>query len=218
MIRPRRFAVLGERPMLALALLPGAIAINLGVSYLVNLLKLPAFGDSWGTFTMGALFGPWVGAIAGVSSNLLGGVITNPYMPAYSLTAAFIGAYAGLAARRGWLDSPLRAAVAGLALGICTAVISAPVTTYLFGGVSAAGAFSYIVAFAVHSGHQILSATVFAGLISDPVDKLITAVLVSFVIAALPQRLRGRFPGLRRREPKVAEAASDQAVSSPTSA
>lgn len=202
-----RLTALGERPMLAMALLPGAIAVNLGVSYLVNLLKLPAFGDSWGTFTMGALFGPWVGAVTGIASNLAGGVIVNPYMPAYSLTAALVGAYAGLAARRGWLRSPWRAAVAGLILGICTAVVSAPVTTFLFSGVSAAGAFSYIVAFAVHSGQQILTATIFAGLVSDPIDKLITAVVVSLVIASLPKRHRARFPGLR--EPSQSTSVTD---------
>jgi energy-coupling factor transport system substrate-specific component len=190
--------LLGERPTLAMAVLPGAIAVNLGISYLVNLLKLPFFGDSWGTFAMGALFGPAVGALAGVASNLVGGMLVNPAMPWYVGTAAFVGAFAGWAMRWGWLRSPLRAGLAGLFCGVSTAVISAPVTAYLFGGVSAAGAFSYIVAIAVKSGENILNATIFAGLVSDPADKAITAVLIAIVLAALPRRHRGRFPEVAR--------------------
>jgi energy-coupling factor transport system substrate-specific component len=133
-------------------------------------------------------------------SNLVGGLLVNPAMPWYIGTAALIGAFGGWAMRFGWLRSPLRAAVAGVACGICTAIVSAPITAGLFGGVSAAGAFSYIVALAVKSGENIMNATIFAGLVSDPADKAITAVLIALVIAALPRRHRARFPELTREQ------------------
>lgn len=204
-----RRILLSERPTLALAIMPAAIAVNFGVAYLVNTLKLPFFGDSWGTFFMGAFFGPGVGAVTGIASNVLGGFIVNPAMPWYVVTAALIGLYAGYAARWGWLRTPLRAAGAGLLLGIMTAIVSAPVTAYLFDGVSAAGAFSYFVALAVRSGERILNATIFAGLVSDPIDKMMTAVIISLVIVAIPRRLRLRFPELRRAEARASSQAVD---------
>lgn len=188
----------GSRPTLVMAMLPLAIALNLVGGYMVNTLKLPLFADSFGTVLMGVLFGPIVGAATGVMSNLVGGLIVNPVMPWFILTAAFIGYYSGTAAKRGWLAKVWTAVVAGFVLGIITALISAPVAAWVFGGVTGSGAYSLIVAWGRSTGETLMRSTLLAGFASDPVDKAVTVLLVSLAVRSLPVRLRDRFPGLPR--------------------
>ncbi len=61
---------LGINLRLAAALLPLAIALDIGGGELVRYFQLPVWLDSGGSIMMGALFGPWVGAL----SALLGRV------------------------------------------------------------------------------------------------------------------------------------------------
>ena len=58
-----------------LVLIPIAIAINIAIGQIVYLLKLPIYLDSIGTVLVGAIAGPWAGALTGALSNLLWGVL-----------------------------------------------------------------------------------------------------------------------------------------------
>jgi uncharacterized membrane protein len=83
-----------------LVLIPIAIAINIAVGELVVRLKLPIYLDSIGTVLVGAIAGPWAGALTGALANLIWGLF-NPYMPPFFYVAAVIGLLAGLAGKRG---------------------------------------------------------------------------------------------------------------------
>ncbi len=54
-------------------LIPVAIAINLVIGQIVLVLKLPVFLDSIGTVLVGAICGPWAGALTGALSNIICG-------------------------------------------------------------------------------------------------------------------------------------------------
>jgi energy-coupling factor transport system substrate-specific component len=88
-----------------LVLIPIAIAINIAVGQLVYVLKLPIYLDSIGTVLVGALVGPWAGAVTGGLANLLWGVIPPPLQNAYSVAffyvAIVIGLMAGYFGKRG---------------------------------------------------------------------------------------------------------------------
>lgn len=174
------------------AALPIAIGINLALAFFVNLVKVPLFLDSTGTILMGALFGPLVGALAGVLSNAVAGVILNPVYFYFVLTAAYVGAMAGVAAKRmdfsrlGWL------ALVGAVVGIGAAVLSAPVATYVFQGVTPAGSYSVIVAFVKATGQTLLKSTLLAGLSSDPLDKAVSFVLAGLALRSLSPSVRAR--------------------------
>lgn len=58
---------------ISLVMIPVAIAINIAIGQLVYTLKLPLYLDSIGTIFVGAVAGPWVGALTGLLSNLIGG-------------------------------------------------------------------------------------------------------------------------------------------------
>lgn len=88
-----------------LVLIPIAIAINIAIGQLVYLLKLPIYLDSIGTVLVGALVGPWAGAVTGGLANLLWGVVPPPLQNVYSVSffyvAVVIGLMAGFFAKRG---------------------------------------------------------------------------------------------------------------------
>lgn len=83
-----------------LVLMPIAIAINIAIGELVVRLKLPVYLDSIGTVLVGAIAGPWAGALTGALANLIWGLF-NPFAAPFFYVAAVIGFLAGLAGKRG---------------------------------------------------------------------------------------------------------------------
>ena len=88
-----------------------------------------------------------------------------------------------------------RAAVAGLITGTVAAILSAPIAAYVFGGVTGSAGTDAVVAAFRASGMDALFSNVAQGTMSDPLDKMITFLLVWAVLLALPQRLKARFSG-----------------------
>lgn len=94
---------------------------------------------------------------------------------------------------------------AGLVTGIVAAIVSAPIAAYVFGGVTGSGVDVLVVAFR-SAGSSLYSATLQQGLLSDPLDKMITSFVVFLIVSNLPRRFVARFPnGERLMEPESAE-------------
>jgi energy-coupling factor transport system substrate-specific component len=83
--------------------------------------------------------------------------------------------------------------IAGVLTGIIAAVISAPISANLFGGVTGAGT-DFLVAAFRQAGADIQAATLGQGLISDPIDKVITFAVVYVILGAMATRTKARFP------------------------
>jgi hypothetical protein len=88
-------------------------------------------------------------------------------------------------------------AIAGLATGIVAAILSAPISAYVFGGVTGSGT-DVLVAALRQGGSDVLHASLGQGLFSDPIDKTITSFVVFIVISALSARVLARFPNGER--------------------
>ena len=84
-------------------------------------------------------------------------------------------------------------AVAGALTGIAAAIVSAPISAYVFGGVTGSGT-DVIVAALRQGGADVLNASLGQGLFSDPIDKTITSFVVFIVLSTLSPRLVARFP------------------------
>jgi hypothetical protein len=84
-------------------------------------------------------------------------------------------------------------AVAGAITGIAAAVVSAPISAYVFGGVTGSGG-DLLVAALRQGGADVFNASLGQGLFSDPVDKTITSFVVFIVLASLSRRVVARFP------------------------
>lgn len=180
---------------IVLALIPVAIAINIAIGQLVyGVLKIPfLYLDSIGTVLVGVLGGPLAGLITGALSNLIWGLLGNPNYVPFFYVAAVIGLLAGLFARLGWARKIYLWALAGLITGVVAAILSAPMSAIVFGGVTGAGTDLLVAAFRA-SGANIIQATFGQGIVSDPFDKLITFLVVFLIVLALPRRTRARFP------------------------
>jgi energy-coupling factor transport system substrate-specific component len=85
------------------------------------------------------------------------------------------------------------AVVAGLVTGLVAAVVSAPIAAVVFGGVTGSG-FDLLVAAFRAGGAGLLQAVLDQGLLSDPLDKMITSLLAFLVITSLPRRVVSRYP------------------------
>jgi hypothetical protein len=89
-----------------LTLMAVAIAINIAVGSIAVLLRLPIYLDSIGTVLVGALAGPWAGALTGLLSNLIWSILpipggAGPTAAFFAPVAGVIGLMAGFWASRG---------------------------------------------------------------------------------------------------------------------
>jgi len=179
---------------LTLALIPVAIAINIAIGQIVVLLKLPIYLDSIGTVLVGLLAGPWAGLVTGALSNLIWGLSgLNPAYTPFFYVAAVIGLLAGVFGNLGWARKIWQWLLAGLITGVVAAIISAPAAAAIYGGVTGAGT-DLIVAALRATGASVLQATFGQGIVSDPLDKVVTFLVVWLIAVALPLRFRARFP------------------------
>jgi hypothetical protein len=83
--------------------------------------------------------------------------------------------------------------IAGVLTGVVAALISAPISANLFSGVTGSGT-DFLVAAFRQAGSDIQTATFQQGLLSDPVDKLVTFFVVYLVLNAMARRSKARFP------------------------
>ena len=175
-----------------LALIPLGIAFNLAIGAVVRALQLPIYVDAVGTILITLIAGIRAGAITGVASFLLGGILVSPVLPYFSGTQAAIAIYTGLVARRGGFRTIPRTILAGIGLGVVAGIVSAPVIVLLFGGITGSGA-SLAVAFLLASGKSLINSVVLSGLAAEPIDKTIQCLLAVWLLRGLPMGLLSRF-------------------------
>ncbi|MCU1441426.1 MAG: Histidine kinase [Rhodoglobus sp.] len=184
-------------PTATIALVPVAIAVNIVVGQIATSLGLPVYLDSIGTILVGVLAGPAAGAVTGALTNVIWGMTLSPLALPFAVTAVVIGVLAGYAARLGMFRRFYLAPVAGLVTGIVAALISAPIAAFIFGGATGGGTGALVAAFRA-IGNSLLASTTMQGLLSDPLDKVITFTIVLIILFALPSRFRSRFPFVRQ--------------------
>jgi len=83
--------------------------------------------------------------------------------------------------------------VAGVITGLVAACISAPIAANLYGGVMGSGT-DFLVAALRQGGADLGAAVLGQSLISDPIDKVITFVVVYLILGAMAVRTKARFP------------------------
>jgi len=89
------------------------------------------------------------------------------------------------------------ALVAGLITGIVAAIVSAPIAAVVFGGVTGSGTDALVAAFRA-AGSSLYEATLKQGLLSDPLDKMVTSFVVFLIVTSLSRRYIARFPNGER--------------------
>jgi energy-coupling factor transport system substrate-specific component len=168
----------------SMALVAICVCLNLGLGVLVSAIRLPLYLDSVGTVLATALGGLWVGILSGVLSVVIGSAYT-PTLWAYAGTMAVIAVYVSFVRPFGYLSKPLPTLLFGIGLGVVCAIISAPVTTYVWKGVSLSGT-DAVTSFFSAKGGSLLLGVVLGGLVTDPIDKLVTSFAVLTLLRAVP--------------------------------
>ncbi|MDA2925819.1 hypothetical protein MYX78_01070 [Acidobacteria bacterium AH-259-G07] len=180
----------------ALPFIAFGAALNLVLGQVIAFLKLPVYLDTVGTVLVAITIGPWAGILSGIMAAIIGGVYINPYLPYYIPTVIVVGGFSAFMARKGFFTTWPKTIFAGLLQGFAAAVVSAPITAYLFGGITLAGT-SLIVAYLRFTGETLLKSVLFAGLAADPVDKTLTYVLSRLLVKRLPSSLTTYYPRTR---------------------
>ena len=145
------------------------IALNVGLNKIATVLQLPVFMDTVGTVLSAALVPPGYSFAVGIISNLIGGVVTHPSVPFYIGTQLVVSIMAIIGFRRGWFDTLFRAVLLGLAIGIVSAIVSAPITVLVFGGITEPGA-TAINAVLLAAGNDLWTSVISGSLIVSSVD------------------------------------------------
>jgi energy-coupling factor transport system substrate-specific component len=139
------------------------------------------------------LVGPWAGALTGLLANFVW-TITGlfPQAVAWAGVAAIVGALAGAFRTGDWMKKWWKAALGGLITGVIAAILSAPIAAYVFGGATGSGTDALVAMFR-GAGLDMLGANMAQGVVSDPIDKVVTFLIIWAILAALPLRFKARF-------------------------
>lgn len=178
----------------ALPFVAFCIALNLTVGQVTSALKIPLYLDSIGTILVAVLVGPWSAVLCGSAANLLAAAFGNPMMMFFIPVVAVIGAFTGVIAKLGWFRKWYLVCLGGILQGILAALVSAPISSYLFSGVMMAGT-DFLVLYFRSLGNTLMDSVLYQGLASDPADKLVSYVIVFLLVRNLPQRLLARLHG-----------------------
>ena len=177
-------------------------ALNFAIGNVVYLVKLPIYLDSIGTILCARLIFPDRGAaivcafIAGFIGVILSGLVINPFLPWFSFTVLAIAIVSALLTARAtatFRERPLgvpafagKVVLYGVITGIVSAVVSAPVVVYLFGGVTGSGS-GFVVAFFLKTGQQLMNSALLAGFATEPIDKTLQVLLAALLYRATPR-------------------------------
>lgn len=169
-----------------------AVVLNLVGGYITQATKIPLlFLDSVGTIFSAVLFGPWVGGLVGVASNLVLGVISSPTNIPFALVNLMIGLVVGFIARK-W-DFSLPVAIGtGLLLAVASPLVGTPIAVAMFGGLTGSGLDLFVI-WLKAAGNGIFTAAFLPRITGNLVDKIASCILVYALVKAMPESLTGRF-------------------------
>lgn len=184
-------AIMAEfRGRIATAIAVGA-ALNAAIGSLVQLVKLPIYLDLVGSIFVGLLYGPIAGIFAAIVGSLVIGALTTPLFIAYVATAVGVTAAATYLKRFTRYGTRLWPTfwIGGLLLGPLSSLLSVPITTYLFSGVTFTGSDLVTALFVNTMGRSLLESVAVGAFIFDAVDKALTSVLAYWLLKSAPRRL-----------------------------
>ncbi len=176
-------ALFQKRPFWLLALsIVAAIILNFLFCHINALLNLPFFFDSIWTATVAALFGPIPGIIVGLFMNTFQELIYGFPLIHYpfGLCGATTGLIIGLMSLKNKFETLFHAVIASLLVTLSNSILGAIIATYMFGGITGVP-IDYLVTGLLVTGQSILSATFWARIPANLIDKTI-AVFIAFFI------------------------------------
>lgn len=179
-----------------------AVAINVIAGTLVSNLKIPfLFLDTVGTIFTAAIYGPLWGAVVGLLTNLVLGVTSGYTAIPFALVNIIVGLVVGYTARKnGYRFSS--ALISGIVLGILCPAVGSVIAIGLFGGLTG-GVQDVAVLWLKQAGASLFASAFLPRLGENLIDKILSALLVYYIVKNLPQSLIKR-PSLKKRNSNAA--------------
>jgi energy-coupling factor transport system substrate-specific component len=188
----KKYSIKTDFSLLARLLIPIAVAINFVGGQLAVALKLPFYLDTIGTILVAMFCGPWVGALAGLVTNLVLG-ITNPVFFPYAIVNVALGLVTGFLARKNFFSVWWKWVISIICMSVISILTAAPITVLLFGGITGSGT-SLITMTMVAAGTNIWQAFFSTEIVFTALDRIISIVLTWLVIKVMPSRTLVKFP------------------------
>ncbi|BBF45005.1 substrate-specific component STY3230 of queuosine-regulated ECF transporter [Lachnospiraceae bacterium KM106-2] len=173
-----------------IVLIPACIGINYLGKMFAALLKLPLWLDSIGTCIGGVLGGPIIGAICGAANNLIYGLTAGDNITLiYAFASLGIGLAAGIMARIGFMKTLPKTIISAVVAGGAAVIISTPLNVIFWGGTTGNVWGDALFAATQAAKMPVVLGSFLDELVVDVPDKLITLILVFFIIKGLPKKL-----------------------------
>ncbi|MGA9190760.1 MAG: ECF transporter S component [Anaerolineales bacterium] len=170
------------------AIIPAAVALNVVGGYINTVLRLPTFLDTIGTAVVAMTVGPWWGALAGATTNIIKGFTVGPISIPFAASNVAAALIWGYGVRWGMGKSFVRFLIMSLVVAVVVASVNVPIAVFIFGG--ATGHFSDVIAAAFLGMGQRLFVSVFsAKILVELADKIISSFVALAILGALPPSL-----------------------------
>ena len=177
--------------LMAILLIPVAVAINFTGFGIVKLLQIPIFLDSVGTVFISLIAGPWIGITTAIITSLITGSFSPEYF-AFMLVSIIMALCMGFLTRFKLKNMIVKTFVCAVCLVVIAIVVSAPIIVYVYGG-NTGNATAGITAFFLATGDNIWKAVFSTNLITETTDKIITAIIAMSIIKAMSPRYLIKF-------------------------
>ncbi len=189
--KKKKYSIKTDFSMLAVLIIPIAVAVNFVGGQLASLLKLPLYLDTIGTIFASMLCGPWVGALAGALTNVVTG-IANPVNFAFIPVNVIVGLVTGFLARANMFSSWWKWLVSMVLMALASIISAAPIVVLMFGGVTGAGT-SIIAATLMAAGSNIWLAVIGSDGVFTVIDRIISYAISWLVIRVIPDKTLVKF-------------------------
>ncbi len=182
----KKYSIKSDFSMLALLIIPVAVAINFVGGQLASLLKLPMYLDAIGTIFGAMLCGPWVGAVIGTLTNIVTG-IANPVNFAFIPVSLTLGLVTGFLARKNMFNTWIKWIISMVIMALTSIIVAAPIIAYVFGGITGSGP-SVVTATLLAAGANIWTSILGSDGIFTVVDRVISFLISIAIIKVIPAR------------------------------
>ncbi|MDR0689880.1 MAG: ECF transporter S component [Spirochaetaceae bacterium] len=189
--KEKPYSIQTDFSLLAILIIPVAVAVNFVAGQLALLLKLPLYLDTIGTIFVSMLCGPWVGALAGGLTNIING-IANPVNLAFIPVNVIVGLVTGFLARGNMFSVWWKWLVSIILMTLASIISAAPIVVLMFGGVTGSGT-SFVAAALMTTGTNIWIAVIGSDGFFTVIDRIISYFISWFVIRVIPNKTLIKF-------------------------
>ena len=164
-----------------------AVVLNVLGGHIALMLHLPIYLDSMGTVMAATIYGPFIGALPALVYGLVMGCSVDIYALYFMPVGMLLGVSAGIVSK----IFPLKKSklIAGaFIITLPSTVLSSVIAAAVFGGVTSSGS-TIIVQILNKLGLPLVTSVFAVQFGTDYLDRLISLILVSYVLNAVPANL-----------------------------